>query len=214
MVSVVSGLVVILFSVQNVRGGFIFVCSDVPRQVSLSCWDVFVCRTCLGHNCSVKEKLEFKRDENVSEEVEKFCYLGDMNSCEAVSARIAWRKFRELHGVLVGKQGLSLKQQGNIYQCCVRPVLLYCCETWELTVADEARLHGVERCMIRMMCGVKLVDRVLTDVLCNRVGVVGKIENMTIQTRLQWYGHVMHGDINFQIREVMEVKITGKKKKG
>ena len=25
-------------------------CSDVPRQVSLlSCWDVFACRTCLGH---------------------------------------------------------------------------------------------------------------------------------------------------------------------
>ena len=34
-------------------------CSDEPRQVSLlSCRDVFVCRTCLGHNCSVEEKLE------------------------------------------------------------------------------------------------------------------------------------------------------------
>ena len=50
------------------------------------------------------------------EEVEKFCYLGDMISCyggasEAVSARIssAWKKFRELSGVLVDKQGLSLK---------------------------------------------------------------------------------------------------------
>ena len=33
-------------------------CSDVPRQqVSLLlCWDVFVCRTCLGHHCSVEEK--------------------------------------------------------------------------------------------------------------------------------------------------------------
>ena len=77
-------------------------CSDVPRQVSLlSCPDVFVCRTCLGHNCSVEENLEFKRGEDVLEEVEKFCYLGDMISCysgasEAVSARIggAWKKFR------------------------------------------------------------------------------------------------------------------------
>ena len=75
-------------------------CSDVPRQVSLlSCWDVFVCRTCLGHNCSV-EKLEFKRGEDVLE-VEKFCYLGDVISCydgasEAVSTRIgsAWKKLR------------------------------------------------------------------------------------------------------------------------
>ena len=33
-------------------------CSDVPRQVSLlSCRDIFVCRTCLCHNCSVVEKL-------------------------------------------------------------------------------------------------------------------------------------------------------------
>ena len=54
-------------------------CSDVLRQVSLlSCWDVFVCRTCLGHNCSVEEKLEVKRGEDVLQEVEKFCYLGDM----------------------------------------------------------------------------------------------------------------------------------------
>ena len=89
----------------------------MPRQVSLlSCRDVFVCRTCIGHNCLVEEKLEFKRGEDVLEEVEKFCYLGVMISCyggasEAVSARIgsAWKKFVELSGVLVGKQDLSLK---------------------------------------------------------------------------------------------------------
>ena len=142
--------------------------SDVPGQVSLlSCWDIFVCRTCLHHNCSVVEKLEFKTGEDVLEEVEKFCYIGGMISCfggasEAVNARIgsAWKKFRELSGVLLGKQGLSLMPQGKIYQCCVRPVLLSCCEMWELTVVEEMRLHGVERHMIRMLCGVRLVDRV------------------------------------------------------
>ena len=41
-----------------------------------------------------------------------------------------------------------------------------------------------------------------------------KIEDMIIQSRLQWYSHVMHGDINSQIYEVMEVEITGKRKKG
>ena len=94
----------------------------VPRQVSLlSCRDVFVCRTCLGHNCSVEEKVEFKRGEDVLEEVERFCYLSDMITCydgtsKAVSAIIgsAWKKFRELSSVLVRKQGLSLKQRGKI----------------------------------------------------------------------------------------------------
>ena len=96
---------------------------------------------------------------------------------------------------------------------CVRPVFLYCCETWELPVADEARLREVERRMIRMMCGVRLVDRMLTDVLRDRVGVLVKIEDMEIQSRQHWYGHVIHGDINSQMHEVMEAERTGKRKK-
>ena len=106
-----------------------------------------------------------------------------------------------------------MKQRGKVYQCCVRPVLLYCCETWELTVADEAKLRGVESRMIRMMCGVRLVNRVSADVLRDRVGVVVKVEDLIIQSHLRWYGHVKHGDINFQIREVMQVEVTGKRKK-
>ena len=56
---------------------------------------------------------------------------------------------------------------------------MYYCETWELTVAYEVRLHGVECRMIRM-CGVRLVDRVSTDVLQERVGVIVKIKDMII----------------------------------
>ena len=135
---------------------------------------------------------------------------------EVASARIgsAWRKFRELSAVLGGKHGLPLKQWGRIYQCCVRPVLLHCCETWEITVVDEAMLCGVERCMIKIICGERLVNRVSTDAFRDRVGVVVKTEDMTIQSCLQWYGHVMHGAINSQIREVTEVAVTGKRKKG
>ena len=185
----------------------------------LSCWNVFVRRTCLGHNRSVEEKLQFKRGEDVLEGVEKFCYLSYMicygRASEAVSTSSgsAWKKFRELSGVLGGKQGLSLKQRGKIYQCCVRPISLYCCETWELTVADEARLHGVERCMVRMMCEVRLFDRVLTDVLLDRVGVVVNIVFMIIQSHLRGYGHVMRGDINSQLLEVMDLEITGKRRR-
>ena len=116
--------------------------------------------------------------------------------------------------MLVGKQGLSLKQRGKIYQCCVRSVLLYCCEAWELAVADEARLRGLEHHMIRMIYGVRLVDRVPIDVLFDRVGVVVKIEDVIIQSCLWWHDHVIHGDNNSQICEVMEIEITGKRNKG
>ena len=92
------------------------------------------------------------------------CYGGAL---EAVSARIgsAWKKFRELSGVLVGNEALSLKQQGQIYQCCIRPVLL-----------STAVIHRnlPLRCMIRMMCGVRLVDRMSADVLRDCVGAIAK----------------------------------------
>ena len=84
---------------------------------------------------------------------------------------------------------------------------------WELTVVDEVRLHGVKCHMIKMMYGVRLIDRVSNAVLNDRVGVVVDIEDMIIQSHLWWYGHVMHGDINSQICEVMEVEITGKRKR-
>ena len=46
---------------------------------------------------------------------------------------------------------------------------------------------------------MRLVDRVSTDVLRDRVSVFMKIEDSIIQSCLRWYGHVMHGNTNSQI---------------
>lgn len=85
-----------------------------------------------------------------------------------------WKSLRELFGDLVGKQDVSLKHHGNVYciMCYGIPVLLYCSQTWELTVADELRLRGVERRTIRAMCGVRLVDKVSSYVHRERLGYV------------------------------------------
>ena len=119
-----------------------------------------------------------------------------------MSARIgsAWTTFRELSDLLSWEAGF-IKQRGKTYQCCVRTVLLNCCETWELTAADEARLFGVERSMFRI-CGVRLVDSVSTDALRDRVNVVVKIKDMMTQSVCRH---------QFQICELMELKITGKR---
>ena len=54
-----------------------------------------------------------------------------------------------------------------------------------VTVANEPRLPRVERRMIRMMCGVRLVENLLIDVVCDREGVVMKTEDMIIQSCLR-----------------------------
>lgn len=74
--------------------------------------------------------MEFKNSEDVIEEVEKFCYFGDMSisyggASAAVSPKIgsAWKNLRKLSGALDGKQVFSLKQRGKIYHVSGR---LFC----------------------------------------------------------------------------------------
>ena len=60
----------------------------------------------------------------------------------------------------------------------------------ECNVVDEAKLHGVEHCMIRL-CRERLVDRVSTVVLQVRIGVAVKIKDMIIQSCMWWQGHAI-----------------------
>ena len=46
------------------------------------------------------------------------------------------------------------------------------------------------------------------------MGVVVNIKDMIMQSYLQLYDHAILRDINSQIREVMELEITMKRKKG
>ena len=91
----------------------------MPRQVSLlSCWDVFVCKLCLGHKCSVEEKLEVKRDEDVLEEVEKFCYLDEISCYSGASETVniagsALKKFSKLSGVFIFEAGFISEATGE-----------------------------------------------------------------------------------------------------
>ena len=70
-------------------------------------------------------------------------------------------------------------------------------------------LLGVERHIIRATRGSKLFDRVSSDVLRERVGVVVKIEDILVDSCLQWCGHVIHGDTS---RKYVELEMVGKRK--
>ena len=110
----------------------------------------------------LEEPMEVLCDE--VETVRGFCYLGDrLNVCggcqTAVTSRvrIGWMKFRECGKLLRGRK-FSLRMKGMLYQSCVRSAMLYGSETWCLRESEMAILR-TERAMVRLMCGVKLVDR-------------------------------------------------------
>ena len=54
---------------------------------------------------------------------------------------------------------------------------------------EQARLHEVECFMIRMICGVRLVDRIY--VVQDRVSVVVKIDDMIMIPAVVWSIHLL-----------------------
>ena len=109
------------------------------------------------------------------EVVDKFCYLGDMldagggaKSSTVTRVRSGWKKFRELLPLLTTKV-ISLK--GELYEACIRSVMLYGSETWPIQVEESQSLHRNEMSMIRWMCGVTMRDRYPCEELRARVGI-------------------------------------------
>ena len=76
----------------------------------------------------------------------------------------------------------------------------------------NVKVRWVGRCMIRMMCGVRVVDKVSTDFPRDRVLLRSRRYNNS--NRPQWYGQGIRRDIDSQTREAMEIERTEKRKKG
>ena len=61
------------------------------------------------------------------------------------------------------------------------------------------------------MCGTRLVDRNSSADLRQGVGIDRAIEEVILQNRLRWYGHVLSREINNSIRQALQVDVRRKR---
>ena len=99
----------------------------------------FQCSECRQGNQREVEEGGLITTNGKIEEVQEFCYLGVVLDCEAgveraVRTRVAaaWKKWREMASLLKNRH-IPLRIRGSVYESCVRSVMLYGAETWELT---------------------------------------------------------------------------------
>ena len=154
------------------------------------------------------------------EKVDRFCYLGDtINSgggCEVSVVRrcqFGWLKFNELSSLLCGNR-FSMKIKGKIYKACVRTVMIYGAETWNVKSKEEEILRRAERAMIRKMCGVKLVERKNTKELMDRLGLSESIIEIVKRSNLRWLGHVLRRDDGEPLKKAWNVEVIGRRGRG
>ena len=122
----------------------------------------FVCKRCCDDLVEVDQEEKVKLGSDEVEIVKEFCYLGDMLETEggveaavAARVRVGWRKFKEISGMLCGRD-VSMKIKGQLYKACVRSAMCYGAECWALRKEEVTRLRMAEMRMVRMMCGKTL----------------------------------------------------------
>jgi len=85
--------------------------------------------------------------------------------------------------------------------------MLHGSETWPVKKENVMALQRVEMRMVRLMCGVKLKDRLPSKELRERLG----IDDITLvlqQNRLHWYGHVLRKDDDDWVKKCMEYEVV------
>ena len=191
-------------------------CSGLKKVSGVQNFECPLCRR--GNNRKEEERGLITTGGRI-EEVDEFCYLGNVLDCEAgvekaVRARVAaaWTKWREMASLLINRS-IPLKVRASVYESCVRSVMLYGAETWGMTGRMEDILKSCDRRMLRYMAGVKWQDRVSSEEIAKRCGVK-EIETKIRQRRLQWFGHVRREAEGGVLRLVEEMEVPGKRKVG
>ena len=100
----------------------------------------------------------------------------------------------------------------KLFKTLIRPVLLYGCEAWKLTVAEERELDRFQfTCPIRIL-RIWWPQRVRNDTISQVTGV--KISDEIRKRRWNWIGHVFRKERNDDCMVAMECQPKGKRTLG
>ena len=178
------------------------------------------CPRCMRGNREQRpEEQVMEVDGGELEIVDRYCYLGDVLTCEsgagdAARVRIAaaWNKWREISSLLTNKN-IPLRNRAGVYCACVRPVMLYGAETWATTEAIERKINSSDQRMLRHMAYVRWEDRVSNDEVRRRCGVENIIDILR-RSRLRWYGHVKRREDDHILRRALVMDVDGVRPRG
>jgi len=90
--------------------------------------------------------------------------------------------------------------------------MLHESETWPVRKENEVALQRAEMRMVRLMCDIKVKDRVPSKELRDRLGI-DDIILVLQQNRLRQYGHVLRKEDTAWVR-CMEYEVEGSRPRG
>ena len=83
----------------------------------------------------------------------------------------------------------------------------YGSETWCLVQNVIGILHRTGRAVVRSMCGVKLVDKMLTEDIIQMLDMNETTDQLARANSVRWYGYALRKDKNSFLRRALDFKV-------
>ena len=153
------------------------------------------------------------------EDVEEFVYLGATVTKEGGGTEDIKKRLSKAQGAFYNlKKIWNTRSYGRntklkLFKTLVRPVLLYGCEAWKLTAAEEKKLDRFQLTCLRRILRVWWPQRIRNDTIPQITGV-RKISDEIRRRRWNWIGHVLRKDRNDDCMVAMGWQPEGNRKVG
>ena len=143
------------------------------------------------------------------EDVEEFVYQGTTVTKEVGGTEDIKKRLSKARGAFFNlKKIWNARRIGwntkiKLFKTLVRPVLLYGCEAWKLTLAEEKKLDRFQFTSLRRILRIWWPQRIRNDTISQVTGVK-KINDEIRRRRWNWIGHVLRKERNDDCMVAME----------
>ena len=112
----------------------------------------------------------------------------------------------QLYNKLWSRCEISMKTKLRVFEACIRPVLVYGCETWPLRVEDVRKLESFDHWCLRIIARVRWSDMVSNNSVRGRCHNIIRLSKLLQKRRLQWFGHVTRRSDSELVKQVINPK--------
>ena len=162
-----------------------------------------------------EDKVMIERKE--VEDVEEFVYLGATVTKEGGGTEDIKKRLSKAQGAFYNlkkiwnTRSIGRNTKLKLFKTLVQPVLLYGCEAWKLTAAEEKKLDRFQFTCLRRILRVWWPQRIRNDTISQITGV-RKISDEIRRRRWNWIGHVLRKDRNDDCMVAMGGNLRGRGK--
>ena len=108
---------------------------------------------------------------------------------------------------------IARKTKVQLFKTIVRPVLMYCCEAWELTKTERKKLDGFQNKCVKRILRIRWPQTIPHQQIQENTGVNRTSDEIRRQ-RWNWIRHIMRKDRDEHCVTALEWRPEGRKRTG